>query len=111
MKQSGVKNIKCAPYYLSSNGQAVNLFLLSSKQFKLAGREGKPLDQRLENVLIMYRVTPHATTGETPCNLFLGRDLRTGLHLIRPQMSTIIVRNKLAIQKITSSENLLLVSI
>ena len=47
----------------------------------------------------MYRVSPHATTGEAPCKLFLARELRTRLHLLRPQLST-IVRNKQAIWKI-----------
>ena len=99
MKQNGVKHIKCSPYHPSSNGQAER-FVRTFKQAVQAGeREGKPLDQRLENFLIMYRVTPHATTGETPCKLFLGGDLRTSLHLIRPQLST-FVRNKQAIQKI-----------
>ena len=99
MKQNGVKHIKCSPYHPSSNGQAERFV----RTFKLALQTGervrKPLDQSLENFLIMYRVTTRATTGETPCKLFLGRDLRTRLHLRRPQLST-IVRNKLAIQKI-----------
>ena len=34
--------------------------------------------------LIMYRLTPHATTGEAPCKLFLSRNLRIHLHLLRP---------------------------
>ena len=99
MKQNGIKHIKCSPYHPSSNGQAER-FVLTFKQAVQAGeREGKPLDQRLENFLIMYRVTPHATTGETPCKLFLGRDLRTHLHLIRSQLSTFF-RIKQAFQKI-----------
>ena len=30
----------------------------------------------------MYRVAPHATTGVAPCMLFLGRDLKTRMHLL-----------------------------
>ena len=74
MKQNGVKHIKCSPYHPSSNGQAER-FVRTFKQ--AVEREGKPLDQRLENFLIIYRVTPHATTwrgggGGGPCGLFLG---------------------------------------
>ena len=101
MKQNGVKYIKYSPCHPSSNGQAER-FVRTFKQAVQAGeRKGKPLDQRLENFLIMYRVTPHATTGETGCKLFLGRVLRTCLYLIRPQLNT-LVRNKQAIQKIPS---------
>ena len=69
MKQNGVKHIKCSPYHPSSNGQAER-FVRTFKQAVQAGKgEGKPLDQRLENFLIMYRVTPHARAGEGPQNL------------------------------------------
>ena len=77
MKRNGVKHIKGSPYYHSSNGQ-VGRFVRTFKQAVQAGkREGKPLDQRLENFLIMYRITPHTTTGEAPCKFILGRELRT----------------------------------
>ena len=42
--------------------------------------------QRLENFLLSYRTTPHATTGESPCTLFLGRQLRTRLDLMLPSI-------------------------
>ncbi len=53
-------------YHPSSNGQ-VERFVCTFKQTIRAGeREGDPLDQRLENFLLMYRVTPHTTTGVPP---------------------------------------------
>jgi len=98
MKQNGVKHIKCSPYHPSSNGQAER-FVCTFKQAILAGeREGAPLDQRLQNFLLMYRVTPHATTGVSPGKLFLGRDLRTRLDLLGPQLNTQVC-NKQAAQK------------
>ena len=99
MKQNGVKHIKCSPYHPSSNGQAER-FVPTFKQAVQAGEEGSQASRsKAGKFLDNYRVTPHATTGERPCKLFLGRDLRTRLHLIRPQLST-FVRNKQAIQKI-----------
>ena len=98
MKLNGIKHIKCSPYHPSSNGQAER-FVRTFKQAIRAGeRESLPLDQRLQNFLLMYRVTPHATTGVSPCKLFLGRDLRTRLHMLEPQLGT-KVRSSQATQK------------
>ena len=59
-----------------------------SRPFKRAIKAGKasgrPIDQRLASFLLTYRTTPHATTGEMPCQLFMGRKLRTRLDLLRP---------------------------
>ena len=46
------------------------LFVHLSKQ-SLLEREGQSLDQTQDNFLLMYRTTPHATTGESPCKLFM----------------------------------------
>ncbi|KAL1446605.1 hypothetical protein MTO96_044532 [Rhipicephalus appendiculatus] len=40
--------------------------------------------EELADFLLAYRNTPHATTGEAPSTLLLGRRLRTRLDLIRP---------------------------
>ena len=32
----------------------------------------------------MYRTTPHSTTNTPPCELLMGRHLRTRLDLLRP---------------------------
>ena len=111
MKQNGVKHIKCSPYQPSSNGQAERFVHMFEQTVQAGEREGKPLDQRQENFLIMYRVTSHASTGEAPCKLILGRDCRTCLYLRRPQLSTIVSEQKLFRRYLViikpSTENLL----
>ena len=42
------------------------------------------VQQRIGNFLLTYRSTKHPTTGRTPASLFLGRELRTRLTLLRP---------------------------
>jgi hypothetical protein len=37
----------------------------------------------------MYRNAPHSTTNETPAKLFLGRNLRSRVDLIRPDNPTV----------------------
>ena len=45
------------------------------------------LQQRIQNFL-SYRGTQHATTGSAPAKLFLQRELRTRLSLVRPDLAT-----------------------
>ena len=44
------------------------------------------IKQRVENFLLYYRSIKHPTTGRTPASLFLGRELRTRLTLLRPNV-------------------------
>ena len=44
------------------------------------------IQQRIENFLLTYRSTKDPTTDRTPSGLFLGRELRTRLSLLRPNV-------------------------
>ena len=79
-----VKHIRCAPYHPSSNGLA-ECFIRTFKQAMKAGAQcGVSPQKRLDNFLLRYRSTSHATSQRTPASLFLGRDLRTHLSLLKP---------------------------
>ena len=98
MKSNGVKHIRCSPYHPSSNG-AIERFVRTFKQAMKASRHDHlSAQQRLQNFLLTYRSTPHATTGETPATLFLGRKLRTRLDLMIPSLEE-RVEGKQAVQK------------
>jgi hypothetical protein len=87
LKQNGVKHIQCSPYHPSSNGLAER-FVRTFKVAMKAGRnDGIPLPRRLTNFLLGYRATPHSTTNRTPSQLFLNRELRTHLDLLKPDVS------------------------
>ena len=57
-----------------------------NRWFSLSRTKGGQLSvqQRIGNFLLTYRSTKHPTTGRTPASLFLGRELRTRLTLLRP---------------------------
>ena len=87
MKSNGVKHTRCSPYHPSSNG-AVERFVRTFKQAMKAGdKDGLTPQHRLENFLLTYRTTPHSTTNVTPSSLFLGRNIRTRLDMVRPDVS------------------------
>ena len=83
MQHNGIKHIKCTPYHPSSNGLAERFV----RTFKLAMKAGTtnniPLAHRLADFLLSYR----SSTAHSPSYLFLHRELRTRLDLLRPSVA------------------------
>jgi transposase InsO family protein len=83
MKGNGIQHIRSAPYHPATNGLAER-FVQSVKQaLKASVADGRTLSHRLSNFLLANRSTPHATTGASPSSLFLQRNLRTCLDLLK----------------------------
>ena len=59
-------------------------------------QSGNNLDYNLNNFLLTYRITKHSSTNEAPCQLLMGRKLRTRFDLIHPREKDVI-DNKTAI--------------
>ena len=84
---NGIIHLRSAPYHPATNG-AVECMVQTVRQATKAGQQrGISLDQALSTFLLRYRATPHATTGVSPSDLFLGRSLRTKLDLLRSSVS------------------------
>ena len=82
LRSNGVKHTRSAPYHPALNGEAKRFV----RTFKQAGKyNGLSLIHRLQNFLLSYRTTPHSTTNVAPCELFLGRKVRTQLDLLKPE--------------------------
>lgn len=87
LHRNRIKHTRSSPYHPSTNG-AVERFVRTFKQAMKAGnQDGLLLQHRLANFLITYRSTPHATTQVSPCTLFLGRNIRTRLDLVHPDIA------------------------
>lgn len=84
MKANGVKHTRCTPYHPASNGEAERFVRTFKESMKASRYEGMTLSHRLQNFLLLYRSTPHSTTNVAPCELFLGRTVRTRLDLLKP---------------------------
>ena len=98
MQSNGIKHLRSTPYHPASNG-AVERLVRSFKEAMKAGRHDKLSPcHRLQNFLLNYRSTVHATTGESPASLFLGRQIRTRFDLLHPNLEE-RVSHKQAAQK------------
>ena len=93
MKRNGIKHITSAPYHPATNGLAER-FVQSFKQAMKSEREMTSLKVTMAKFLLAYRNTAHATTGETPAVLFMGRQLRTRLDLLKPSLHSKIVESQ-----------------
>ncbi|XP_065076820.1 uncharacterized protein K02A2.6-like [Ochlerotatus camptorhynchus] len=86
LQKSGVKYHKLsAPYHPATNGQAERYVQTTKDALKAMGTTASTLHSNLNVFLQKYRLAPHATTGESPSKLFLGRNLRTRLDLLKPE--------------------------
>ena len=99
MEANGIKHTLVPAYHPSSNGAAERSVAVLKKALKTqvfdAKYKGKnySLEHKLSNFLLTYRNTPQTTTKESPAVLFLKRQLRSRLTLIKPNKET-SVENK-----------------
>ena len=85
MKRNGIRHVRCAPYHPSSNGLAER----AVQTFKEAMKKTKgDIDVRIARFLFQYRITPHATTGQSPAFLLLRRQPRSALDLMVPDVGS-----------------------
>lgn len=82
-QQNGIRQAFSSPFHPLSNGAAERVVQLL-KQFLRKQNHLTP-KQSLASFLLTYRTTAHATTGRAPCELLMGRMLRTRLDLLHPQ--------------------------
>ncbi|XP_040354707.1 uncharacterized protein K02A2.6-like [Ixodes scapularis] len=93
LKRIGTRHVLTAPYHPSSNGLAER-FVQTLKSALRKGVASEPLQQTLGKFLQTYRNIPHATTGEAPAVLFLGRRLRTRLDVLKPSVENRVARHQ-----------------
>ena len=94
MKANGIWHTRCAPYHPASNGEAERFVRTFKEAMKTGRGDGLTVAHRLENFLLTYRTTPHTTTGTPPCELLMGRGLRTRWDMLKPDVSQNVHRSQ-----------------
>ena len=88
-RHNGIKHITSAPHHPASNGLAERAVGIVKEGIKRM--HGGDLETKLARFLFDYRITPHSTTGIAPAELLMHRQLKTRLHLIRPDVGVKVV--------------------
>ena len=85
---NGILHCSSAAYKPSTNGQAERVVQILKSAIKQAHLTNADVDTVIANHLLVYRTTPHSTTGEPPSLLLMGRRLRNRLDLRTPSLET-----------------------
>ena len=95
LQSDGVQHLRTAPHHPATNGLAER-FVRTFKSVMQTGNASLSIHARLQNFLLTYRNTPHATTKASPAQLLLECSLRTRLDLIRPSTRSVIQQQQRA---------------
>ena len=82
-----VSHIRTVVYKPSTNGQYERVIEIVKSALRQSHLTSEDPDTTLPGFLFRYRITPHATTGESPSVLLYGRKLHTRLDLYRPSVA------------------------
>ena len=85
-RKNGIMHRTSAAYKPSTNGQAERVVQILKSAIAQARVTKQDVNVVLARSLLVYRNTPHTTTGEAPSVLLMGRKLRTRLDLILPSV-------------------------
>ena len=76
-KQCGFETDLCTPEHPQANGQAEKFMSSIVKITHASIAEGKDPKEEIYKFLMIYRNTPHSSTGQTPASLMMNRGIKT----------------------------------
>ena len=83
MKNNGIRHLFSPPYHPASNGIAERAVQTFKKAMGRTEGEGS-IHEKIQRFLLNYRITPHTLTGKAPCELLMGRRIRSKLDFLLP---------------------------
>ena len=91
--RNNVRHVTTTPYHPRTNGLAERAVRTFKERFASSRREGEDSHTRLCRFLMSYRAAVQRTTGRTPAELMTGRQLRTKLTLLKPDLASRVEEN------------------
>ena len=89
---NAIQHVTSAPFRPASNGAAERA--VQMVKAGLRKTEGRDMETRLYRFLLLYRVTPQATTGQAPAELLMRRKPRTRKNLVKPDIKDTVLRKQ-----------------
>ena len=86
LQMNGIQHLTSAQYHPRTNGLAERFVRTMKESFK-NDRSTASLQYKLDTFLLKYRNCPHATTGNSPAVMLMGRPLRCHLGLLKPEIA------------------------
>ncbi|XP_036347496.1 uncharacterized protein K02A2.6-like [Rhagoletis pomonella] len=83
MTNNLIRHVRCAPFHPSSNGQAERM-VQTTKDFLKKLPPNSDFELNLVRFVFNQHITPHATTGRSPAELFFNRQLKTYFDKVHP---------------------------
>lgn len=100
-----VKHITSAPYHPATNSLVERFEQTFKKAIKAMDNDNISLQHKIDKFLFTYRNATHATTGQTPAMMFLKRNLRSRLDLIKPNVRRDVENKQLVHMKDKPARN------
>ncbi|CAK9296026.1 unnamed protein product [Gordionus sp. m RMFG-2023] len=84
--EKNIKLIHTTPYHLKTNGLAERTIRTLTSRYFATRKDIREPKEAVGEVLIAYRMDEHQSTGRSPAKLLLGRNLKTGLNWLHPNV-------------------------
>ena len=91
-RMNGIHHVRVAPYHPSSNGLTERA--VQTVKHGLRKMKDGNLQTKLSRFLFSYRITPQSTTGRSPAELLMQRQLRSCLNLVQPCLSQKVAKKQ-----------------
>ena len=79
MEENGIEHKRTALLWPQANGEKEKQNHSILKRLRIAQALGRNWKSEMEKFLMMYRSTPHSTTGASPAELLFRRRIKTKL--------------------------------
>lgn len=94
LQRHNIKHLTIPPYHAATNGLAERMVGALKQCLRTLQYGSGTTQEKLYTFLRAYRRAPHSSTGISPAMLFLKREIRTNLDMVRPQVPPIIAKRQ-----------------